>query len=213
MGAFFYARSRAGKAASMAVTETPFTDVIVAKPKSTTGGLTFGPTTLTIPEDATTQLPAGQKPLGLVSSDGVTLTEDASDEDIFVWGAVKARKVRSEYSATLGAILYSTANPDTLRAVFGPDNVKVEGKKITVYHTSSIAPLQNFTVECQDSGTGTARRFVIPKGQLTVSGDRTLVDAAADGFEVTIEALADDDGVCYTEFIEKTDGTTFAGEA
>lgn len=186
-----------------------FTDVIVAKPKSTTGGLTYGPVGAVIPKDATTELPVSQKPLGLVSSDGVTLTEDASDEDIFVWGAVKARKVRSEYSATLGAVLYSTANPDTLRAVFGPENVEVEGDKITVSHTSKIAPAQNFTVECQDAGTGTARRFVVPKGQLTVSGDRTLVDAAADGFEVTIEALADDDGVCYWEYIEKTDGTSF----
>lgn len=210
MGVFFYARFRAGKAAIMAVTETPFTDVIVAKPKSTTGGLTFGPTTLTIPKDATSALPSGQKPLGLVSSDGVTLTEDASDEDIFVWGAVKARKVRSEYSATLGAILYSTANPDTLRAVFGTDNVTVDGAKITVRHSSGISPIQNFTVECLDAGTGTARRFYIPRGQLTVSGDRTLVDASADGFEVTIEALAGDDGTCYWEYIEKTDSTKFA---
>lgn len=188
-----------------------FTDVIVAKPKSTDGGITFGPTGTVIPEDATTELPAGQKLLGLVSSDGVTLTEDASDEDIFVWGGVKARKVRSEYSATLGAVLYSTANPDTLRAVFGPDNVYVsdDGAKIAVAHSSNIAPIQNFTVEARDEGTGTARRFVIPRGQITVSGDRTLVDAAADGFEVTIEALADSDGNCYTEYIEKTDGTTF----
>lgn len=186
-----------------------FTDVIVAKPKSTDGGLTFGPTGTVIPEDATTELPAGQKLLGLVSSDGVTLTEDASDEDIFVWGGVKARKVRSEYSATLGAVLYSTANPDTLRAVFGPDNVEVDGSKITVTHSSNIAPIQNFTVEAKDEGTGTARRFVIPRGQITVSGDRTLVDATADGFEVTIEALADSDGNCYTEYIEKTDGTSF----
>lgn len=188
-----------------------FTDVIVAKPKSTDGGLTFGPAGTVIPEDATTELPAGQKLLGLVSSDGVTLTEDASDEDIFVWGGVKARKVRSEYSATLGAVLYSTANPDTLKAVFGPNNVDVEedGSMITVSHSSNIAPIQNFTVEAKDEGTGTARRFVVPRGQITVSGDRTLVDAAADGFEVTIEALADSDGNCYTEYIEKTDGTSF----
>lgn len=188
-----------------------FTDVIVAKPKSTDGGITFGPAGTVIPEDATTELPAGQKLLGLVSSDGVTLTEDASDEDIFVWGGVKARKVRSEYSATLGAVLYSTANPDTLKAVFGPNNVDVEedGSMITVSHSSNIAPIQNFTVEAKDEGTGTARRFVVPRGQITVSGDRTLVDAAADGFEVTIEALADSDGNCYTEYIEKTDGTSF----
>jgi hypothetical protein len=62
---------------------------------------------------------------------------------------------------------------------------------IAVTHSSKIAPIQNFTVEAKDEGTGTARRFVIPRGQITVSGDRTLVDAAADGFEVTIEALAD----------------------
>lgn len=189
-----------------------FTDVIVAKPKSTTGGLTFGGTDIEIPDDATSDLPEGQKPLGLVSSDGATLTEDASDEDIFVWGAVKARKVRSEFSATLGATLYSTANPDTLRAVFGEDSVKVDGDMITVKHSSKIAPIQNFTVECVDKGTNTARRFVIPRGQITVSGDRSLVDAEADGFEVEIEALADEDGDCYTEYIEKTDGSTFEDE-
>ncbi|MFJ3030947.1 hypothetical protein ACIP5Z_01700 [Rothia terrae] len=186
-----------------------FTDVIVAKPKTTTGGLTFGEVGLKIPTDATSPLPEGQKNLGLVSADGVTLTEDASDEDIFVWGAVKARKVRSEYSASLGATLYSTANPDTLRGVFGADAVTVVGGKITLKHGSKTAPIQNFTVEAIDPGTNTARRFVIPRGQITVSGDRNLVDASADGFEVTIECLADDNGYCYTEYIEKTDGTTF----
>lgn len=186
-----------------------FTDVIVAKPKTTTGGLTFGPLGSNIPDDAQTPLPATQKELGLVSSDGATLTEDASDEDIFVWGAVKARKVRSEYSASVGATLYSTANPDTLRAVFGEHAVKVEGGKIVVKHGSKTAPEQTFTIEAIDPGTNTARRFVIPKGQITISGDRQLVDASADGFEVSIECLADDEGYCYTEYIEKTDGTTF----
>jgi hypothetical protein len=187
-----------------------FTDVIVNKPSNVGGGITCGPIGSVIPEDATSKLPETQDLLGLVSSDGVTLTTDSSDEDIFVWGGVKARKVRSEFSATFGAVLYSTANPKTLRAVLGEDNVEVEGGKITVSHSSDLAPEQVFTVETKDPGTNTARRFYIPKGQLTVSGDRTLVDAEADSFEVTIEALVDpESGVCFYEFIEKTDGTSF----
>lgn len=189
-----------------------FNNVIVNKPSSVGGGITCGPTGTVIPDDATSKLPEAQELLGLVSSDGVTLTEDASDEDIFVWGGVKARKVRSEFSATFGAVLYSTANPDTLRAVLGEDNVVVEDGKITVKHSSNMAPEQVFTVETKDPGTNTARRFYVPKGQLTVSGDRTLVDAEADSFEVSIEALVDDvTGVCYYEYIEKTDGTSFEG--
>jgi hypothetical protein len=179
-------------------------DVTIAKPKSTTGGMTFAPKGTEIPEDASSSLPDPCRPLGYVSADGVSLSEDASDEDVTVWGGVKVRKVRSEYSATITATLHSTRNVPTLRAIFGKKNVIVKGNVIKILHTADIAPVQCFTIESLDGEF--ARRFHIPRGQVTVSGERTLSHSSPDGFEITIEALADEDGVCYIEYSEETDG-------
>lgn len=181
--------------------------VTVGKPAEVAGGFTYAPEGSTLPEDASSKLPDGYKKLGLVSVDGITLTSDASDEDIYVWGGVKYRKVRSEFSESLGAVLYSTTNPDTLRAVFGDKNVEVNGDKIVIKHTADIPPIKVFTVETFDEGI--KRRFLIPRGQLTVSGDRTLAHASADQFEIAIEALADENGVTMLECLDKTDGTSF----
>lgn len=181
--------------------EQPNYNVTVAKPKSVTGGITFAPLGTDVPEDAKSVLDVAFKAFGYVSEDGVKLSEDASDEDVKVWGGVKVRKVRSEYGATITFTALSTRNPATLRAVFGNRNVEVTKQTILVKHGADTAPVQVFTIETVDEN-GFARRYVIPKGQLTVSGERNLTHAGADGFEVTIECTADNDGYCYYEYTQ-----------
>lgn len=177
-------------------------DIVVSKPQSLTGGITVAPLNTPIPATFTQKLDKAKfTELGYVSEDGVTLSEDTSDEDIKVWGGVKVRTVRSDYSAKVAFTMHSTGDLDALKAVFGENNVKKTGDVISVTHGADMTPVQVFTIETVDPNNGYQRRFAIPRGQLTISGDRKLTHSAADGFEVTIECLADPEtGVCYTEY-------------
>ena len=179
-------------------------EINVAKPATVTGGITYAPEGTEVPEDAKTKLNEEFKKLGYVDGNGVNLTSDASDEDVPVWGGVKAKKIRAEYSAKLSLKLLSVRNLNTLKAVFGEKNVKEQNGLITVSHGSDLAPVQAFTIETVDD-QGRPHRFVIKRGQVTVSGERNLTHAAADGLDVEIECLTDDTGTCYYEYTQVAD--------
>lgn len=174
----------------------------VAKPVTITGGIKFAPIGTTTPTDPTSTLNAAFKEMGYVNKEGLKLSSDASDDKITVWGGVTIRTIRSDYSATLSGTLLSTLDVDVLKTVFGANQVQQQAGFIAIKHTSDIAPENVYIVETKDSSSGGRKRFVIPKGQITVSGDVNLSHTEITGFEVSIEALADKDGVCYYEFIE-----------
>lgn len=174
----------------------------VAKPVNITGGIKFAPIGTATPTDPTSTLNAAFKELGYVAKEGLKLSHDASDDKITVWGGVTIRTIRSDYSATISGTLLSTLDVDVLKTVFGANQVQQKSGFIAIKHTSDIAPENVYIVETKDSSSGGRKRFVIPKGQITVSGDVNLSHTEITGFEVSIEALADKDGVCYYEFIE-----------
>lgn len=176
-------------------------DVLISMPDTVTGGIFVSDEGVDSPVDAKGKLNAAFRTLGLVGEDGISITEDASDDDFKVWGGVKWRKMRSEFSATASLKLHSVVNFDTLKAVFGKDNVVESGGVITIKHGSEIAPVQAFSIETKDGNF--IRRYFAPRGQITVSGDRVLSHKDVDGFEVEIEFLADENKVCYYELVEK----------
>lgn len=174
----------------------------VAKPISVTGGIKVAPIGTVTPTDPTSVLNAAFKELGYVTEDGLKLSHDASDDKIKVWGGVTIRTIRSDYSATITGTLVSTLDVDVLKNVFGDSLVTQKSGFIAIKHAADIAPEKVYVVETKDASNGGRKRYVIPKGQITVSGDVNLSHKEITGFEVTIEALADKDGVCYYEFVE-----------
>lgn len=180
-------------------------DVTISKPKTATGGLAFADKSAQVPTDAKSPLNVAFKPFGYISEDGVTLASDSSDEDVRVWGGYKVRKIRSEYSESVSFRVLSTRNVDTLKACFGDKQVVSTGNQILVKHTAEIPSKKIYTIETRDE-EGFARRYVIPDGQLMVSGDRSLSHSAADGLDVTIEAFPDQDDVCIYEYTELSAG-------
>lgn len=174
----------------------------VAKPVNVTGGIKFAPIGTATPTDPTSVLNAAFKELGYVTEDGLKLSHDASDDKIKVWGGVTIRTIRSDYSATITGTLLSTLDVDVLKTVFGDNQVQQKSGFIAIKHTADIAPEKVYIIETKDASTGGRKRYVVPKGQITVSGDVNLSHKEITGFEVTIEALADKDGVCYWEFVE-----------
>lgn len=174
----------------------------VAKPISVTGGIKVAPIGTVTPTDPTSVLNAAFKELGYVTEDGLKLSHDASDDKIKVWGGVTIRTIRSDYSATITGTLVSTLDVDVLKNVFGDSLVTQKSGFIAIKHAADIAPEKVYIIETKDASNGGRKRYVIPKGQITVSGDVNLSHKEITGFEVTIEALADKDGVCYYEFVE-----------
>lgn len=178
-------------------------DVTISKPRSATGGIAFAPLGTDLPMDASKALPVAFKPFGYIGEDGVTLSSDSSDEDVRVWGGYKVRKIRSEYSETLSFRVLSTRNIDTLKACFGENQVvdiAEDGSRIQILHTAEIPSKKVYSVETRDE-EGFFRRYLVPDGQLMVSGDRTLTHSSPDGFEASIECFPDQDGVCLYELI------------
>ena len=174
----------------------------VAKPISVTGGIKVAPIGTVTPTDPTSVLNAAFKELGYVTEDGLKLSHDASDDKIKVWGGVAIRTIRSDYSATITGTLVSTLDVDVLKNVFGDSLVTQKSGFIAIKHAADIAPEKVYIIETKDASNGGRKRYVIPKGQIAVSGDVNLSHKEITGFEITIEALADKDGVCYYEFIE-----------
>lgn len=174
----------------------------VAKPISVTGGIKVAPIGTVTPTDPTSVLNAAFKELGYVTEDGLKLSHDASDDKIKVWGGVTIRTIRSDYSATITGTLVSTLDVDVLKNVFGDSLVTQKSGFIAIKHAADIAPEKVYIIETKDSSNGGRKRYVIPKGQIAVSGDVNLSHKEITGFEITIEALADKDGVCYYEFVE-----------
>lgn len=175
-------------------------DIFVSKPDTITGGILTAPLGTVIEKDPSKKLDKKFLTFGLISEDGVSLSEDASDDDVKVWGGVKVRTVRSDYSASLSFTVHSTSDLEVLKILFGEGNVKKEGQIISITHNADMAPVRVFTVETKDPSNGMKRRYVVPRGQLTISGDRSLNHSSADALEVKIECLADPEtGECYTE--------------
>ena len=182
----------------------------VAKPISVTGGIKVAPIGTVTPTDPASVLNAAFKELGYVTEDGLKLSHDASDDKIKVWGGVAIRTIRSDYSATITGTLVSTLDVDVLKNVFGDSLVTQKSGFIAIKHAADIAPEKVYIIETKDASNGGRKRYVIPKGQIAVSGDVNLSHKEITGFEITIEALADKDGVCYYEFVETTPSSPVA---
>ncbi len=182
-------------------------NTFVSKPLNVTGGILVAPKGTVTPTDPTATLNAAFKPLGYVSEDGLKLSQDASDDKVKVWGGVAIRTIRSDYSATIGGTLLSTLDVNVFKNVFGDNNVIDKGTYAVIKHNAAIPPEKAFIIETKDDSTNSRKRYVVPRGQITVSGDTTLSHKEITGYEISIEALADNDGVCYYEYVEIPNGT------
>ena len=178
------------------------TETFVPKPEKITGGILYAPAGTVVPTNAKDKLNAAFTELGYVSADGVKISKDSSDDGVDAWGGVEIRKIRTKFSESLSFKLYSTVSPDVLKAVLGADNVIVNGTDITVKHNADIAPLQTFVINTIDPATKVRKRYVIPEGQILVTGDTTISHSEMTALEVEVGAKADATGTGIYELID-----------
>ena len=180
-------------------------NVAVGRPNlEVSGGILVAPTGSARPEDAETALDAAYVPLGYVGEDGVTETSERSTEVIRAWGGVKVRTVQTEYGCSISLTLIESRRAETLRAVFGEENVSVGAGGITVKRNEKVLPHRQWVIDMKDGEH--ARRLDVGYGQITEVGDITYVDGEAISYEVTISCDPDDNGDSLIEYLSVAEG-------
>lgn len=159
----------------------------------------FGLTTVTAPTDATTTLSTDFAELGWVSEDG--LTEGASEQytEIKTWDGTVARKILTSSERTFQLTLLET-NENTLEFYYSGDTVEAiaGGSKIEITTPSSVRWSMVFDVV---DGANTCRIY-LTNCEVSGRGDVVYKNGEPVGYNVTVTAYPDTDGVVATKFYD-----------
>lgn len=160
------------------------------------GGLLLGEVqkdATNFPKDASSELPAGlnAKPAGFIGEEGLTKTVDRSTEKIKDWNKDTVIVLETDHSVVVKLTFLEAANANVLKAVYGEDNVTIEGKNITVADSAGELPHFSFVGEL-NGGEGKKGRIFVPDGQVTNVADITFKKDDVIKYEVEIECFAVD---------------------
>ena len=179
------------------------TNVSVGKPKI--GGAIFrAPLGTTLPTDAVTALDNAFVEMGYVSEDGVTNSNSPESDTVRAWGGDVVLTLMEGREDTFQFTLIEAKNVEVLKAVFGEDNVSGT--------LATCISIQNTNEDLDDCvwvidmilRDNTVKRVVIPDGKVSEVGDITYSDSDAIGYEITLSAMPDEDGVLHYEYIKKS---------
>lgn len=157
----------------------------------------------TLPTDTTTALDEAFVNLGFISEDGVTNTNSPSCEDVKAWGGDIVLSTQTEKKDEWKFKLIEANNADVLKVIYGSDNVSgslEEGLKV-VANSNEVAA----SCWCIDTilKSGTKKRIVIPNGKITSVGDIVYKDKEPIGYEITINAVPDENGNTHYEYTKQ----------
>ena len=178
---------------------------IVAGVPLATGGILIGDLTAAAPTTATGAL-TGFKAAGYIGEDGVTEANERSTDRIRAWGGDTVKVVQTEHNVTYQFTFLETLNADVLKAVYGEDNVLTTPATVSsgtlheVQVNAATLPHKSYVFEVKD---GDAKiRIYVPDGQITEVGDITYSDSEVIGYQVTVEAFADELGNKAVKFMD-----------
>lgn len=152
----------------------------------------------TLPTDAAGDLDAAFKGLGYTGEDGFVVTQNRSTEDKRAYGGDVVYSLQTEYGVSVQVTVYESHNAEVLKAVFGDDNVTVDGANTTVLYNKKRLPRSVWVTDhITDQGL---LRQVMPVGQVTEVGDITLVHTDILMYQLTITAYPDENGNYMYEY-------------
>lgn len=180
---------------------TDASKVLVGTPdQKVTGAIMSAPVGTPLPQTIDDQLDQAfiQGDSGYVSSDGLTLTPDASTTDINEWGGALVRRVLETFTGTL-AWSYIQTSLAELRNTFGDNNVEVtapataeHGEQIRVSVGARLPERKSWIFRMKD---GNARiMIVVPDGQPTSWDDITFAATDAVAWPISLATYPDEQG-------------------
>lgn len=167
-----------------------------------TGAVYVGPTDTEAPTDALSAVPTGLNDLGYVSEEGVTETRERSTNQIRAWqkGAL-VREVTTESSMQFSFRLIETKK-ETVELFYG-SSVEADGSiKIK---PSESGGRQSFVLDIVDGDEEI--RVYVKDAELAEVGDVVYANGEAIGYEVTLTAYPDADGVAAVKWMAALDTT------
>lgn len=179
--------------------------VSAAKP-GVSGGIFMGPKTATLPTNAISDLPSAFKSAGYVSDAGVTRAISKENTVVNAWGGAVVAIINGKKTETFKFKLIDIDNIDVLGLTFGEASGALS-TGITVKSNSDQSESHAFVIETVLAGN-VLQRIVIPEGVLTDVGDIVYVDNDIVGFDLTITAIADSDGVTAYTYLHGATGAT-----
>lgn len=174
--------------------------VSYGKPK-VGGAISVAPLGSPQPKDAKSDLEAVYKNLGYISEDGLTNANSPDADRIKAWGGDTVLVVSTEKPDTFEFTLIETVNVDVLKVVYGDDNVTGDlAAGITVTANADQALPHVYVIDMVFKNK-TAKRIVIPNGVVSETGDVEYKDDEAVGYNITVDALPDEQGNTHYEYI------------
>ena len=171
--------------------------VSAAKP-GVGGGIWVAPKGSTLPTDASTALDSAFKSQGYVSDAGVTRSTSLENTVVKAWGGAVVAVLGKSKTETLRFTLIEANNVDVLGLTFGSATGTL-ATGITVKSKADISTPHAFVISTI-LADDVHQRLVIPAGVITNVGDIVYKDDEVIGFELTITAIADSDGVTVYEY-------------
>lgn len=170
--------------------------------KGRIGGYAYiAPSGTALPTDAKAALDEAFKVLGYISEDGVTFSTETDSTEIKDMNGDTVLTVQSSHSVTAQMTFIQALNVNVLKMIYGEENVTDTEGAISVKTTGAEQEMKVFCFEF--IANGRAYRKVVPCGKITNIGDTKFSANEAVGYDVTITALPDENGVKVYEYVEE----------
>lgn len=176
----------------------------VSVAKGVAGGYYYAaPVGTDLPTGYEEELDPAFKLLGYISEDGITESTDEDTTDILDMNGDTVLSEPATHTKTFACTMIETKE-GTLQEYYGDDCVTDENGMITVAERSGMRRSHSYVHDLALKD-GRRERIVVPNGKVTEVGEITYASGEALGYETTVTAFPDADGVKAYHYIESTE--------